>query len=533
MNRVLAGVLVLLALIVGTVVAVLGLSDRPPSPEVAAAPDSARELERLSRELAALSERLALLERSSELARAPERAPTSAPAAAAPVDVPAGLEEHDARWYLDQYVASFRDDEKGSELYRLHVDARAAELVDPIRELARDSGRPLALRVSLVAMLGRSRFLGDPAVGNTLLDVLRENGPDRLGLAAIDALASAGGPGVLPSLEAAVFTVTSGKVRTRTIQLAINIAREGANGVVLRLLARAPDDAIACAILAFLDAVDQESALLVFRNASGRNQPVRLCAAQKIGEFAEPPFVDFVAEWLSFEIDPPVIAALRGALQRQKTVPQWDARQAIGPPDAEPSRDDPKAWATAEAEMGMQWLELDYASPMTANAVRIFEVNVPGAVAEIAARGPSGDWASLWSGTARSRTGGPLEIEFPTTSFAVRTLRVYVDTNRAPDWNEIDAVELLGPSGRQWASGARASSNYGHSNGRAAREARVTRRLTATARPGPRDRSVRRGGGRRGSAGRRAPRARLRSAGTPPAARARARSGSRARRRTP
>ena len=46
-----------------------------------------------------------------------------------------------------------------------------------------------------------------------------------------------------------------------------------------------------------------------------------------------------------------------------------------------------------------------------------------------------------------------------------------LDTNRAPGWNEIDAVELLGPGGRQWASDARASSNYGQ-----ARETRAARR---------------------------------------------------------
>jgi hypothetical protein len=78
---------------------------------------------------------------------------------------------------------------------------------------------------------------------------------------------------------------------------------------------------------------------------------------------------------------------------------------------------------------------------------------------------------SLWSGTAKARGTDALLVEFPTTPFAVRTLRVTLDTNRAPGWNEIDAVELLGPGGRQWASDARASSNYGQ-----ARETRAARR---------------------------------------------------------
>jgi hypothetical protein len=36
-----------------------------------------------------------------------------------------------------------------------------------------------------------------------------------------------------------------------------------------------------------------------------------------------------------------------------------------------------------------------------------------------------------------------------------------LDTSR-PGWNEIDAVELVGPDGRAWAVRAVASSNYGH-----------------------------------------------------------------------
>ena len=475
MNRVLAVMLLVLALVVCGVAAILVLEDRKLAPDrVAIASDPDAKVDRLSQEVALLTDRVARLERSSELAPPPARTPTPAPGAVAPA-IPASADEMDAQAFLDRYVLSFAEDEKGSELYRLMVDAHVAELVAPICGLVLESGRPLALRVSLVSMLGRSRFRGDARVADALLAVLGADAPERLGSAAVDAILAAGAPAILPGLEGKVLAIASPRVRSHALQVAARIAGEGANAMLLRLLVRAPDDAIACEIFALLDSVDRESALLAFRHAAGRNQPVRLCGARKIGEFSAQPFADFVAEWLGFETDAQVIAALKAALQQQHSVPAWNARQAIGPPDAQRDRDDPKAWASAEPDMGMQWLELDYATPMAANAVRIHEVNVPGAVAEVAARGPSGGWVTLWSGIGKARGGEPLQVEFPTTAFAVRTLRVILDTNRAPGWNEIDAVELLGPGGRAWASDARASSNFGSGGLRTAAEPRPPR----------------------------------------------------------
>ena len=50
--------------------------------------------------------------------------------------------------------------------------------------------------------------------------------------------------------------------------------------------------------------------------------------------------------------------------------------------------------------------------------------------------------------------------EKPRRQVTLLALRVELDTNRSNGWNEIDAVELVGPDGRQWAAHARASSSY-------------------------------------------------------------------------
>jgi hypothetical protein len=112
--------------------------------------------------------------------------------------------------------------------------------------------------------------------------------------------------------------------------------------------------------------------------------------------------------------------------------------------------------------MGEQWIELQYAPALRASSVRIFEVNAAGAVTAVVGLDERGGRHELWSGPDPTATPGVFEVSFPVTPFAVSRLRVVLDTNRTPGWNEIDAVELCGPDGRAWASHAVASSEYGH-----------------------------------------------------------------------
>ena len=102
--------------------------------------------------------------------------------------------------------------------------------------------------------------------------------------------------------------------------------------------------------------------------------------------------------------------------------------------------------------------------PQRIHTVRVYEVYTPGAVVELVGVDPEGVRRTLWSGTDPLDPGGPAgvsEIHFPLTDYAVQKVRVVLDTDRAPGWNEIDAVEIAGPGGSAWASEAAASSTYG------------------------------------------------------------------------
>jgi hypothetical protein len=450
---------ILLGLIAALLAVVLATTWRSPAEQPGTqAPGLASnvELAELQRAVALLAHRLDELEQSRPLESAFERRDATLPGVApgdGPRDGP-----RDPRWYLDQYVLSFADTPQGSEYFRLAVDAYAVELRAPICELVRDSGRVDELRSSLCTMLGRRRFWADVEVVDALVAAVRPPAGDALALRALQSVEIVGEARAQGALENVLFTLQSRPVQERALAVIRKLAGERGNAALYRLFLRAPSDDWRILLVRMLDGSELAAALDLLRASSTQQQPVRLAGAIKIGEYPEDEFQAYVETWLGFETDEQVIEALRGARKQQKDVPGWHALKATGAPDADPKRDDPNAWASASGDMGLQWLELSYANPMRASGVRIYEVNSPGAVAEIKAKGPGGEWDTLWSGTA-SGNGAPLVLEWPLTSYEVKTIRIVLDTNRTPGWNEIDAVELLG-GGSQWAKQASASSNY-------------------------------------------------------------------------
>jgi len=452
---------ILVGLIAALLVALLAtLLSRHEAPKNLGTPAVAAEVGEdiadLKRAVALLAHRLDELEQSHPLDLGAERRDATLPPSLGHIQ--AGDGQRDPSWYLEQYVLSFNDSAQGSEYFRLAVDAYCVELRAPICELVRDTGRVDELRGSLATMLGKRRFQGDMEVVDALVAAVRPPGSDALALRALQSLEIAGEARAQTALENILFTLKSKPVQERALAVIRKLAGERGNAALFRLFLRAPDDEWRILLVRMLDGSELAAALDLLRAASTQQQPVRLAGAYKIGEYVEDEFQAFVEQWISVETDEQVLEVLRAAQKQQKEIPGWHAMKATGAPDAEPKRDDPNAWASASGDMGIQWLELTYANPMRCSGVRIYEVNSPGAVAEIKAKGPNGEWDTLWSGTA-SGNGAPLVLEWPLTSYEVRTIRVVLDTNRTPGWNEIDAVELIG-NGTQWAKQASASSTY-------------------------------------------------------------------------
>lgn len=151
------------------------------------------------------------------------------------------------------------------------------------------------------------------------------------------------------------------------------------------------------------------------------------------------------------------------AVREAANAPSWGAAKVVGPPDAEPNQDDPHAWASAAPDGGFEWLDLRYKEPMRAHTLRVYEVNVSGALVSVTATDPKGGSRVLWSGSDPTPVPGVFEITFDVTPDPVQSVRITLDTSLHEGWNEIDAVELVGPGGRAWVWSATASSSFGQS----------------------------------------------------------------------
>lgn len=143
----------------------------------------------------------------------------------------------------------------------------------------------------------------------------------------------------------------------------------------------------------------------------------------------------------------------------RQLAPAWGAEQAAGPPDTEEAGDHRSAWASAEANAGPEWLEVDFEPAVAARAVIIRETYNPGAIVRVLVE-TEGEWTTVWSGQQLSSE--PLReftVALPDRP-TVSSVRVELDTRLVEGWNEIDAVGLDLGATIQWGTSARASTTY-------------------------------------------------------------------------
>ena len=142
----------------------------------------------------------------------------------------------------------------------------------------------------------------------------------------------------------------------------------------------------------------------------------------------------------------------------------WAPHRTVGPPDTPRMGDIPTAWASLTPDGQPEWLELVYAEPVHAISARVYETHSPGALVRVTAIDPSGRETDAWTGTdpAKLDASGVYIADVPlSTTQPVSRIRLHLDSVKVPGWNEIDAVALVEPNGKQhWAADASASSTY-------------------------------------------------------------------------
>jgi hypothetical protein len=126
----------------------------------------------------------------------------------------------------------------------------------------------------------------------------------------------------------------------------------------------------------------------------------------------------------------------------------WSAAQATGPTDTTVYGDQQTAWAPAERDAGLEWLEVSFDQAVIPSEVVIYESSANGFVTSVELWDPATQgWVLAWEGQDQSP---PFVVGFSPdltpVDFATDRVRITIDT-AVDGWNEIDAVALIGEPG--------------------------------------------------------------------------------------
>ena len=145
----------------------------------------------------------------------------------------------------------------------------------------------------------------------------------------------------------------------------------------------------------------------------------------------------------------------------------WGPEQVIGAPNSN-TGDQRTAWASLHQDAEDEWLVLEYAAPVKATAIHVYENDNPGAVIRATTFGSDRPPVILWEGkdpvvAKDGRNVARLEIS---PRQPIRRIKLFIDSKAVPGWNEIDAVGLEDESGKMhWATAVGASSTYADQRG--------------------------------------------------------------------
>jgi len=122
--------------------------------------------------------------------------------------------------------------------------------------------------------------------------------------------------------------------------------------------------------------------------------------------------------------------------------------QATGAPNVVHYGDDGNSWAPKEADAGIEWLQLGFAKPVHATALRIRQNSMPGAIIKIELIDDQNNKHSVFDGMDATKYP-PSTIAWFTqtiekTPYLVTAVKITQATNAVQGWNEIDAVQLVG-----------------------------------------------------------------------------------------
>ena len=136
--------------------------------------------------------------------------------------------------------------------------------------------------------------------------------------------------------------------------------------------------------------------------------------------------------------------AVSATASSEYTTTAWSANQATGQPNSAGCEDDGRAWASLESN-GVDWLELVYGESVRPTEIRIHEVFGLSSIVKVEVKDAAGTYHTVYTAQPRSQTC-PRVLTIPVAGISamVKVVRLSFDQRVLNDWNEIDAVKLIG-----------------------------------------------------------------------------------------
>lgn len=137
--------------------------------------------------------------------------------------------------------------------------------------------------------------------------------------------------------------------------------------------------------------------------------------------------------------------AISAVASSQYGDPDWAAIQATGSPDTPACGDQQTAWASSTSDT-VDWIELRYGVSVSPSQVNIVETYSPDQVVRVELLDASGSYHTVYTGLPQQLAACPytLSIAVPGADYLAVAVRVTLDQSVVGEWNEIDAVELVG-----------------------------------------------------------------------------------------
>jgi hypothetical protein len=122
----------------------------------------------------------------------------------------------------------------------------------------------------------------------------------------------------------------------------------------------------------------------------------------------------------------------------------WSAKQATLQPNSAGCEDEGFAWASLSSATE-EWLELKFQQSVRPTEIQIYEVLGVSSIVKVEVKDQAGAYHIVYAGQPGRQTC-PRVLTLPITgvSIAVNAVRLSIDQRTLNDWNEIDAVKLVG-----------------------------------------------------------------------------------------